>query len=91
MNLRKYLDDNDISTKDFAQKVGVTRAMLHRYMSETPDGKRVIPSFKVMQRITKATDYEVSIGSFYLEDRLEIRQRNKLKKGKVHEKPTRNC
>jgi transcriptional regulator with XRE-family HTH domain len=79
MNLRNYLEENDISPKDFAKKLGITTAMLYRYMGKDSNGKIVIPRFDMMMKIIKETNHEVSISSFYFEERMRIREQNKQK------------
>jgi transcriptional regulator with XRE-family HTH domain len=92
MNLKTYLEENNIPTSEFAKRLGITKAMVHRYITVGEDGKRTIPKFDLMMKILKETDYQVSIGSFYLEARLAIRQHNKEERNKRRKdaKPTRN-
>ncbi len=92
MNLRTYLETKDISPKDFAKKLGITTAMLYRYMGKDSNGKVVIPRFDMMMKIVKETNQEVSIGSFYFEERMRIREQNKQKQKQRSKdaKPTRN-
>lgn len=90
MNLKDYLEKNEISAQDFAKKINVTRAMVYRYSMPYNDEERVIPSYKVMMRIIKATEYQVSINSFYYDELIAVRQQQKKQKRRSYEELTRN-
>ena len=51
MNLKTYLEENNIPTSEFAKRLGITKAMVHRYITIGEDGKRTIPKFDLMMKI----------------------------------------
>lgn len=61
MDLRRYLDANDISVADFADMLGVTVQAVHRYIN----GDR-IPRREVMDRIVRSTVGRVTPNDFFV-------------------------
>jgi transcriptional regulator with XRE-family HTH domain len=60
MQLRRYLDDQDIPVALFAQRIGVSVQALYRYLH----GYR-LPQRKVMDRIIRATHGKVTPNDFF--------------------------
>jgi hypothetical protein len=60
MLLRQYLTDHSIPVPDFAASIDVTVQAVHRYIA----GNRV-PRREVMDRITQATQGNVTPNDFY--------------------------
>jgi transcriptional regulator with XRE-family HTH domain len=60
MNLRPYLDENGISPAEFARRIRVELASVHRYLN----GER-IPRLDILERIVHATDGAVQANDFF--------------------------
>jgi transcriptional regulator with XRE-family HTH domain len=60
MDLRTYLDRNPQSMPALAERLGVSRQALYRYVN----GDR-LPQPEIMERITKATNGLVRASDFY--------------------------
>jgi transcriptional regulator with XRE-family HTH domain len=60
MELRQYLDAQDIPVSAFAEDIGVSVQAIHRYLN----GER-IPKREVMDRITRATAGKVQPNDFF--------------------------
>ena len=60
MQLRRWLDNRDITVADFAARIGVTAQAVHRYVA----GERV-PRRDVMERIKRATRGAVQPNDFF--------------------------
>lgn len=58
--LKKYLKNNNITQKDFAELLGVDKMTLWRYVQGTR-----IPKPKIMQKIFELTKGEVTANDFY--------------------------
>ena len=56
MKLSQYLVTNQISQKKFSADLGVCQATIHKYLY-----KEMMPSGKMMMRIHKLTDGDVTI------------------------------
>ena len=56
MKLNRYLVENGVSQKDFANRLGVCQATIHKYLY-----KNTIPSGKRMMQIHKITQGAVSV------------------------------
>jgi transcriptional regulator with XRE-family HTH domain len=91
MNLATYLAENNISVIDFAKKIGTSRQQVYHYMAKYGTEGHCIPRQKVMERILKATNNEVSLHSFYFEAWQENKKQNHAnQKRRKHEKSTGN-
>lgn len=60
MNLRPYLEENEISPAQFAREIRVETASVHRYLC----GER-IPRREIMERIVRATNGAVQANDFF--------------------------
>ena len=60
MELRRYLDNQDLPVAEFAETIGVTVQALYRYIN----GER-IPKREIMDRIVRATCGRVTPSDFY--------------------------
>ncbi len=63
MKLKEYLKFNNISNKDFSEKIGISAVSLSRYIS----GDR-LPEKSIINKIHHITDKLVSANDFYIED-----------------------
>ena len=63
MKLKEYLKFNNISNKDFSEKIGISAVSLSRYIS----GDR-LPEKSIINKIHFITDKLVSANDFYIED-----------------------
>lgn len=61
MLLREFITENHLTVIDFAQKIGVTRDCVQKYMS----GKRRPKNKDILLRILKLTDGQVTANDFY--------------------------
>lgn len=60
MKLKKWLKNQNITNKDFAKEIGVSRSQIHKYINEG-----AIPKREVILKIFKATDQEVTVNDFH--------------------------
>lgn len=59
MQLKKYLESREISPREFADKVGVTKQAISRYL------RGRVPRQDVVMKINKITRGEVGPNDFY--------------------------
>ena len=92
MNLQRYLSENNISVQDFAKEIGVSRQQVYNYMSRYDEEGNCIPRPSVMERIFKATNYQVPPPSFYFDARMQMEQdrRKNQRKRRPNEKSAGN-
>lgn len=60
MDLKTYLESNNIHPKDFAKKAGINVEDLEAIIK-----KKIIPSKKIVKKITKASNNAVKIKNFF--------------------------
>lgn len=56
MPLREYLRRRKKTVKSFAEEVGISRQMMHRFLNGTR-----IPGAKTARRIVKASNYQITL------------------------------
>lgn len=60
MDLRQYLDENDLSAAKFAEKIGVTPMSIFRYLR-----RERVPQAEVLARIIAETGGKVTPNDFF--------------------------
>lgn len=83
--IRKYRTDNKMSMDDFAQKSGISKAYISMLEKNKnlKTGKKIKPSFDVIQKCAKAMNIDVSTLINNLDDNQVIEFKNHSKRVKI--------
>ena len=67
MKLEDYLNEQNVSVQDFAEKIGVGRRSVYDYCGKKGGNKTSIPRPNIMKKIIEETEGKVTIADFYEE------------------------
>ena len=65
MKLADYLTLSQISAKDFARQIGVSKQTVYNYTAHPSKPNHVKPHIKHMTKIVKLTNGQVQVSDFY--------------------------
>ena len=67
MKLEDYLNEQNVSVQEFAEKIGVGRRSVYDYCGKKDGFKTVIPRPNIMKKIIEHTEGKVTVVDFYEE------------------------